>query len=301
MRTVDLFKHKTVFSLEIFPPKPDADERVIYDTLDQLTDISPDFISVTYGAGGGKNGCRTVRIASDIKNSYGVESVAHLPCIGLTKEQAKGILDSMEQKGIENVLALRGDIPNGEVPCGDFVHASDLISFIRHNYSFNILAACYPELHPESDNAVSDLRWMRHKVECGADHLITQLFLDNGHFYRFRDRTALAQISVPIEAGIMPVTNKRQIERMVKLCGVELPKKFCCILDKYEHNPAALRDAGIAYAIDQITDLIAEGADGIHLYTMNDPYIAKRIFEAVHNLIAAPHEPPKQRTLSITA
>jgi len=301
MKTAELFRQKTVFSLEIFPPKPDANESVIYDTLDQLSDISPDFISVTYGAGGGKNGCRTIKIASDIKNSYGVESVAHLPCIGLTKAQAKSILDDISRHGIENVLALRGDTPTGEIPQGDFTHASDLISFIKNNYDLNILAACYPELHPESESAVTDLRWLKHKVECGADHLITQLFLDNEHFYRLRDRTALAQINVPVEAGIMPVTNKRQIERMVKLCGVELPKKFTCILERYEHNPAALRDAGIAYAIDQITDLIAEGADGIHLYTMNDPYIAKRIFEAVHNLIAAPHEPPRQRKISITA
>ena len=156
MKTAELFRHKTVFSLEIFPPKPDADESVIYDTLDGLKGICPDFISVTYGAGGGKNGSRTIKIASDIKYSYGVESAAHLPCIGLTKEQARDILERMKSKGIENVLALRGDIPQGEAPKGDFAHASDLITFIKENYDFNILAACYPEAHPESKSRADD-------------------------------------------------------------------------------------------------------------------------------------------------
>ena len=286
MKTAELFEHKTVFSLEVFPPKPDADENVIYQTLEELSDIQPDFISVTYGAGGGKNGCKTIQIASDIQNRYGVESVAHLPCIGLTKSQAKEILDRMEENGIENILALRGDRTDGTELCGDFRHASDLIAFIRDNYDLNILAACYPEIHPESRGAVDDLKWLKYKVECGADHLITQLFLDNSYFYDFYEKAKIAGVDVPIEAGIMPVTNKRQIERMVKMCGVELPKKFVRVLEKYEHNEAALRDAGIAYAIDQITDLITEGIDGIHLYTMNNSFIAHRIYDAVQNLIS---------------
>ena len=286
MKTAELFEHKTVFSLEVFPPKPDADESVIYQTLEELSDIQPDFISVTYGAGGGKNGCKTIQIASDIQNRYGVESVAHLPCIGLSKAQAKNILDSMQENGIENILALRGDKSDNTELCGDFRHASDLIAFIRDNYYLNILAACYPEIHPESRSAVDDLKWLKYKVDCGADHLISQLFLDNGYFYDFYEKARIAGVNVPIEAGIMPVTNKRQIERMVKLCGVELPKKFVRVLEKYEHNERALRDAGIAYAIDQITDLITEGVDGIHLYTMNNPYVAHRIFDAVQNLIS---------------
>lgn len=288
MKTADLFEQKIVFSLEVFPPKPDADESVIYDTLEQLADISPDFISVTYGAGGGKNGCKTIQIASDIQNRYGVESVAHLPCIGLTKAQAHEILENIRESGIENVLALRGDRTGDTEAVGDFRHASDLIRFIKENYDINIIAACYPEVHPESTSAVDDLKWLRHKVECGADHLISQLFLDNRYFYDFYEKARIAGIEVPIEAGIMPVTNKRQIERMVKLCGVELPKKFVRVLEKYEHNETALRDAGIAYAIDQIADLIAEGVDGIHLYTMNNSYIAHHIFEAVESLISAP-------------
>ena len=286
MKPAEVFDNKTVFSLEVFPPKPDADESVIYDTLDELSDICPDFISVTYGAGGGNNGCKTIQIASDIKNRYGVESVAHMPCIYLKKEQAVEILDSMKEHGIDNILALRGDKNDVAPPCGDFHHASDLISFIKENYDFNIIAACYPEIHPECTSAVEDLKWLKYKVDCGADHLITQLFLDNRYFYDFQEKARLADINVPIEAGIMPVTNKRQIERMVKLCGVELPKKFVRVLEKYEHNETALRDAGIAYAIDQITDLIAEGVDGIHLYTMNYPYVAHKIFDAVQSLIS---------------
>ena len=286
MKTAELFENRTVFSLEVFPPKPDADESVIYDTLNELSDISPDFISVTYGAGGGHNGSKTIQIASDIKHRYGVESVAHLPCIGLKREEAAEILDSLQAHGIENVLALRGDRRDENAPTGDFDHASDLITFIKEHYDFNVIAACYPEVHPESTSAVDDLKWLRYKADCGADHLITQLFLDNRYFYDFYEKARIAGIKVPIEAGIMPVTNKRQIERMVKLCGVELPKKFVRVLEKYEHNEAALRDAGIAYAIDQITDLIAEGADGIHLYTMNYPYVAHKIYDAVQSLFA---------------
>ena len=285
MKTADIFKKKTVFSLEIFPPKPDSDESVIYNTLEQLSDIRPDFISVTYGAGGGKNGCKTIKIASDIISRFGVSSVAHLPCINHTKEQITQILDSITASGIDNVLALRGDIPEGCVLTGDFRHANELVSFIRENYDLNIIAACYPETHPESKNAVEDIKYLKHKVDCGVDHLITQLFLDNDDFYAFREKTQLAGINVPIEAGIMPVTNKRQIERMAKLCGIKLPAKFARILERYEDNPIALRDAGIAYAVDQITDLVAEGVDGIHLYTMNNSFTAHKIYDAVQSLL----------------
>ncbi|MGN0613221.1 MAG: methylenetetrahydrofolate reductase [NAD(P)H] [Porcipelethomonas sp.] len=289
MRISELFEDRTVLSFEIFPPKPAADERVIYETLDGLTGLHPDFISVTYGAGGGKNGEKTVRIASDVKHRYGVESAAHLPCISMTKDQAVRILDSLKENGIENILALRGDISPDTVPAGDFSHASELIEFIHERYDFNIIAACYPEGHPDSRNIVEDTVFLKEKVNCGVSHLITQLFLDNDYFYAFRERTAIADINVPVEAGIMPVTNKAQIERMVKLCGIQLPKKFMKIMERYENNPEALRDAGIAYAIDQIVDLISQGADGIHLYTMNNPYVARRIYEAVHRLLAVQH------------
>ena len=285
MKTSDLFQEKTVLSFEIFPPKPTADENVIYQTLDGLSGLQPDFISVTYGAGGGKNGSKTIQIASDVKKKYGIESVAHLPCINLSEQEAIETLDSMQENGIENILALRGDISSDTKPNGTFSYASELISFIHERYDFNIIAACYPEGHSESKSIVEDITYLKKKVDCGVSHLITQIFLDNNYFYAFRERADIAEIHVPIEAGIMPVTNKAQIERMVKLCGIKLPRKFKNIIDQYENDPEALRDAGIAYAINQIVDLIAHDVDGIHLYTMNNPYVAKRIYEAVHRLL----------------
>lgn len=286
MKTFDLFQEKNVMSFEVFPPKPTADESVIYRTLDGLSGLHPDFISVTYGAGGGKNSSKTIKIAADVKKIYGIESVAHLPCINLSKQEAIEILDSLQENGIENILALRGDISSDTEPNGTFSHANELIEFINERYDFNIIAACYPEGHTESKSFVEDMAYLKQKVDCGVSHLITQLFLDNDYFYSFRERADIAGIHVPIEAGIMPVTNKAQIERMVKLCGIKLPKKFMTVMERYEHNPEALRDAGIAYAIDQIVDLIAHDVDGIHLYTMNNPYVAKRIYEAVHRLLA---------------
>lgn len=195
------------------------------------------------------------------------------------------MIEELKRLRIENILALRGDLPEGEYERGDFEHASDLISFIKERGDFNIIAACYPEGHVDSKNKVEDIKNLKIKVDAGCDQLISQLFFDNNYFYAFKERCELAGIDVPIEAGIMPVTNKKQIENMTSLCGVELPEKFTKMMEKYEDNPLAMRDAGIAYAIDQIVDLITQGVDGIHLYTMNNPYIAKRIYEAIHNLI----------------
>ncbi len=285
MKTTELFKEKTVLSYEVFPPKSTAPIRTIYDTLYELKELSPDFISVTYGAGGGKNSSETFKIAAAVKKDYGIESVAHLACIGLKKNDVKSKLIELKEAGIENILALRGDIPNDAFEKGDFCHASDLISFIKENGDFNIIAACYPEGHIESPSRLDDLRNLKIKVDAGAGHLISQLFFQNELFYSFVERCRIADIDVPIEAGIMPVTNKKQIERMTSLCGASLPQKFITMMERYENNPIAMRDAGIAYAINQIVDLIAHGVDGIHLYTMNNPYIAKKIYEAVHTLI----------------
>lgn len=285
MKTAELFKKKTVLSFEIFPPKRTAPVDTIYSTLDKLKNLNPDFISVTYGAGGSENCKATLNIASAIKNKYQIESAAHLPCIGLKKEEVKRQLADFKAAGIENILALRGDLPDGPVPKGDFKHASDLIAFIAENSDFNVIAACYPEGHMESKDVLSDIRHLKSKTDAGAEHLITQLFFDNDYFYRFQERCVLAGIQVPIEAGIMPVVNKKQIERMVSLCGVDLPKKFIAMMERYEDSPEAMCDAGIAYAVDQIVDLISQGVDGIHLYTMNRPYIAEKIYEAVHRLI----------------
>lgn len=284
MKTLELFKDRTVLSFEVFPPKLTSDETTIYKTLDELKNLSPDFISVTYGAGGGANCGKALEIASAVKNKYGIESVAHLPGVNLTKENVIDILGELRRSNVNNILALRGDISPDIVPCGDFIYANELIEFICKNGDFNILAACYPEGHPESKSMVDDILNLKRKVDAGANQLVTQLFLDNNYFYSFREKTQIVGIDVPIEAGIMPVTNKKQIERMVKMCGVNLPTKFVKIIERYENNPIALRDAGIAYAIDQIVDLISQGVDGIHLYTMNNPYVAERIYDAVQSL-----------------
>ena len=238
MKTCDLFKKKTVLSFEVFPPKRTDAVDTVYSTVAALKELTPDFISVTYGAGGGRATCdATLSIASAIKYEYGIESVAHLPCIGLTKEEATNQLERFKAAGIENILALRGDIPEGGAPSGDFAHASDLISFIRERYDFNLIAACYPEGHNESESVLADIHNLKIKTDAGATQLISQLFFDNDYFYRFLERCRLANIDVPIEAGIMPVANKKQIERMVTLCGVTLPKKFVATMTRYEDNP----------------------------------------------------------------
>jgi methylenetetrahydrofolate reductase (NADPH) len=287
MKTTELFKNKKVLSFEIFPPKRTSSVDTIYSTLEELKDLKPDFISVTYGAGGSENCNTTIEIASAIKHKYGVESVAHLPSINLSKEEVLLNLEKFKENGIENILALRGDINPEITPKDDFKHASDLITFIKANGNFNIIGACYPEGHTENKDLDKDIEKLKIKVEAGAEHLVTQLFFDNNYFYNFQDKIKKVGINVPVEAGIMPVTNKKQIEKMATLCGVQLPKKFIKMMEKYEHNALAMRDAGIAYAVDQIVDLVSQGVDGIHLYTMNNPYIAKRIYEATHNIINA--------------
>lgn len=290
MKLSDILKNRTALSFEVFPPKRTGSIQTIYNTLGALRDLNPDFISVTYGAGGSENGHATCQIASAIKNEYKTESLAHLPCVGLTKQKVLFQLEQFRQNGIENILVLRGDITDPLQPGGDFRYASDMILFIKEHGGFgdfNIAAACYPEGHTESKNLIEDTRNLKKKVDSGADQLISQLFFHNDYFYRFQERCTLAGIDVPIEAGIMPVVNKKQIERMVSLCHVDLPKKFITMMNRYENNPAAMRDAGIAYAINQIVDLVAHGVDGVHLYTMNNPYIATKIYDAVYRLMAA--------------
>lgn len=284
MKIREIFEKKTVFSFEVFPPKSTSGVDVIYRTLDDLMGLDPDFISVTYSAGGSGNSTLALDIAARIKAS-GVTPMLHLPCINYTREQIDATLHLAQTLGIENILALRGDINPDISPAKDFTHASDLITYLRSKGDFDIAAACYPEGHPDSDTLDEDIENLRLKVDAGANHLITQLFFDNGFFYNFREKAAAKGINVPIEAGIMPVVNKKQIERMVTTCGASLPRKFVKIMQKYEHNPEALRDAGIAYAIDQIVDLSAEDVDGIHLYTMNNAHVARKISETVSGII----------------
>ena len=286
MKVRELFKEKTVFSFEVFPPKKTSTVDVIYQTLDELSGLKPDFISVTFGAGGSGNSFFALDIASRIKES-GLIPVLHLPCINFTRAEIDSTLAEAQARGIENILALRGDIKPDIPPVKDFEHASDLITYLRGKGDFDIAGACYPECHPDAETLDEDIDNLKIKVEAGADHLITQLFFDNDSFYSFQEKTAAAGINVPIEAGIMPVVNKNQIERMVTTCGASLPRKFVKIMQRYEHQPEALRDAGIAYAINQIVDLAASGVDGIHLYTMNNAYVARKISEAVSGIIEA--------------
>lgn len=280
-------KKKQIFSFEVFPPKKEGSIETIYSTLEGLKDLKPDFISVTYGAGGRAAGnSKTCEIASIIKEKYNITPVAHLTCVNSCKSEVDAELINLKNHGIKNILALRGDIVSDIERKNDFAHASDLIEYINKFApgEFELYGACYPEVHCDSPDMISDIANLKKKVEVGAKHLISQLFFDNQKFYDFYEKTRIAGIDVPIEAGIMPVTNKKQIERMVTMCGASLPSKFVKVLQRYENSPEALRDAGIAYAIDQIVDLVSNGVDGIHLYTMNNPYIARKINEAVRSL-----------------
>lgn len=288
MKINQLFKNKTVLSFEVFPPKKTGSLASIYGTLRELGNLRPDFISVTYGAGGSQNGQTTIDIAHSVKYTYGIESVAHLPCIHFSRDEIKSILKELEYAGIDNILALRGDITLDVHPKHDFRYASELVEFIKEQGDFNIIGACYPEGHQEASTVKQDLINLKEKVNAGTDQLISQLFFDNEYFYVFRDKVADMGIDIPIEAGIMPVVNKKQIERMVSMCGVNLPKKFRQMMEKYEHHPEAFRDAGIAYAIDQLVDLVSQDAAGIHLYTMNNSFIARRINESVATLFTIP-------------
>ena len=286
MKLAELFKsRKTVFSFEVFPPKRNNPIETIYQTLDELQDLKPDFISVTYGASGSLADNSTCEIASAIKHRYGIESAAHLTCVNSTKEEVTQVLKQLHENGIENILALRGDLVPDVPPKEEFKHASELITFIKESeYDFGISGACYPEGHLDSRDQIEDILNLKKKVDAGAQHLISQLFFDNNLFYDFLDKARIAGINVPIEAGIMPVVNKKQIERMVSLCGASLPAKFTKMMSRYETRPEAMRDAGIAYAVNQIVDLVSQGVDGVHLYTMNNPYIARRISESVKSL-----------------
>lgn len=286
MNINNLFNEKKmVFSFEIFPPKQESKIDTVYSTLDELKGLSPDFISVTYGAGGSLSKNMTCEISSIIKNKYKIEPLAHLTCINSTRNQVDNILRELKNQGIENILALRGDLPVESNIGGEFTYASDLISYIKEKKAFNIVGACYPEGHLESKSYEEDLLNLKRKQESGVTHLISQLFFDNEYFYNFLDKKEKYGINIPIQAGIMPVINAKQIKRIVSLCGAKVPNKFIKIMNKYEYNPEALRDAGIAYATEQIIDLISSGIDGIHLYTMNNPYVAKKISESISSII----------------
>ncbi|MBQ9096832.1 MAG: methylenetetrahydrofolate reductase [Clostridia bacterium] len=282
----DIIKNKKfTFSLEIFPPKKDGSIDTIYKTLEALAPIKPDYISVTYGAGGNPADNSTCEIATIIKERYGIEPLVHLTCINSDKKQVDDTLGFLKEKGISNILALRGDRNPDVPPKTDFTYASDLTKYIMNRGGFDVAGACYPETHPEAISMDIDIRNLKTKVDAGASHLVSQLFFDNNDFYNYMYKLRDNGINVPVQAGIMPVTNKKQIERMVSMCGASLPKKFTKIMSKYDSSPEALCDAGCAYAIEQIIDLITNGIDGIHLYTMNRPEIALKIYDSIKNIM----------------
>lgn len=278
-------KKKPVLSFEIFPPKRDKAIQNIDEALAILSELNPDFISVTFGAGGSHTDNQTVELAKRIKQQYGIDPLVHLTCLNSSKFEICELLEELKEAEIDSILALRGDKNPAVEEKQDFRYASDLVKFIRQYGDFSISGACYPECHTESKNKIEDIAYLKEKVDSGVQHLISQLFFDNNAFYSFQEHIQIAGMHVPVEAGIMPVINKAQIERMVTLCGASLPEKFSRVMHKYEDNKEALFDAGMAYAINQIVDLLAHDVDGIHIYTMNNPIVAKRICDGIKNLI----------------
>lgn len=288
----DLFSQKkTVISFEIFPPKKDTSIDSIYKTIDALAPLNPDYISVTYGAGGSTSKNSTVEIASIIKNKYNIEALAHLTCIASTKEDVNVILQHLKENNIQNILALRGDFPQDpdfKFPNPlHFTHAIDLVEHIKKDNYFSVAGTCYPEGHIEAKSMKDDIIYLKKKVDAGTDFLITQLFFDNNLFYSFKEKTDIIGIDAPIEVGVMPVINSNQIRRIASMCGAHIPEKFVKILDRYIDNKEALKDAGIAYATEQIIDLISSGVSGIHIYTMNNPEVAEKIVHNISSIVTA--------------
>ena len=286
MKVSELYnKNKGRLSFEIFPPKKDSELKNIDATLEVLCELKPDFISVTFGAGGSSNCNRTIELAKKIKYDYHVEPVVHLTCLSYNKAEIDEFSRVLKAEGIENILALRGDRNPNLPEKDDFKHASDLITYLKQNNDFCIAGACYPECHPESESRITEMKNLREKVNAGAELLISQLFFDNNYFFRFVEDCRIAGIEVPVIPGIMPVINAAQIKRMVTMCGASFPERFQKIINKYEDNKEALFDAGMSYALSQTIDLLANDTDGIHLYTMNNPVVAKKICDGIRNII----------------
>lgn len=299
MKIKELFNEKKlVFSFEIFPPKPIYPIDTVYSTIDELSILRPDYISVTYGAGGSITNNRTAEISSIIKNKHNIEPLAHLTCIGSTVEKVKNILNDLESKGVNNILALRGDIIKGGDSVGEFKNSQDLIRFAKTNSNLGIAAACYPEGHIESKDKSLDIEILKYKEEAGADYFISQTFFDNSYFYDLLNKAEQKGVKLPIQAGVMPVINKKQIERITSLSGATLPEKFIKIINRYEHDKIALRDAGIAYAQEQIVDLISSEVRGVHLYTMNNPYIARTISDGISSIVNSINKSSLDKVLS---
>ncbi len=280
----DLYKKgKVVYSFETFPPKKDDDFPQIFEVVDRLAELGPDFISVTFGAGG-SNSKKNLEVASYI-NSKGIESLAHLTSVGLQKEALDEYCEKLAAEGVQNILALRGDRPktmtDEQYDSRSFHYANEMIEYLKSTTSFCFGAACYPDKHFEAPSMHEDLIHMRNKARSGADFFITQLFFDNDKFYALQDQADLMGIEAPISAGIMPITSAKQLGTSISLSGTSIPKAFSDMVARYGDNPEDMRKAGIEYAINQIKNLIAHGCDGIHLYTMNHPELGAQILGAV--------------------
>ncbi len=276
------YNGKCPISFEIFPPKGELDIKDFRNVLDGLSRLDPEFISVTYSAGGGGNSHKTIDLASIIQNEYNIDSVAHMTCINSNKQEVDGVIDSIVNAGIKSVLALRGDIVEGKVPT-DFMFAKELIPLLKER-GLCVGAACYPEGHAACQSLEDDMRYLKEKEDAGADFFLSQLFFDNSSYYRFLERAQKYNITKPKHAGIMPLASKSQIMRMIFMCGASLPRDIVFILNKYENNPEDLRKASIEYASNQIIDLMNNGVDGVHIYSMNKPETAAEILNNIKSI-----------------
>ncbi len=285
MKISDILKeNKVTLSFEVFPPKTDSNYKSVETATEKIAELKPDFMSVTYGAGGGTSEY-TVNIADNIQKHCGVPTLAHLTCVSSTKEKVHSQLELLEKHSIENIMALRGDRTDND--CEDYRYACELISDIKSRCGdkFCIGGACYPECHPESSTLKEDIEHLKIKIDSGCEFLTTQMFFDNNILYKYLFRLREAGISVPVVAGIMPVTNANQISRICSLSGTYLPSKFKNIVDKFGCDPAATKQAGIAYATEQIVDLVANGVKFIHVYSMNKPDVAEKIKNNLSDII----------------
>ena len=279
-----LAQDKPVLSFEVFPPKEESAFDSVEAAAFEIAKLSPAFMSVTYGAGGGTSKY-TVEIAADLKEKFGVTSLAHLTCVGSSREHVHHVVERLKEHDIQNVMALRGDIPKDGVIHQDYKYASELIAELKTLGDFCIGGACYPEGHVESKTKAEDILHLKEKVKVGCDFLTTQMFFDNSLLYNFLYQIRDKGITVPVVAGIMPVTNAKQMKKILAISGAQIPAKFRAIVDKFGDNPAAMRQAGVAYATDQIVDLIANGVNAIHVYSMNKPDVAAQIKRSLSEII----------------
>ena len=286
MKITEIIKgRKPSLSFEVFPPKTTDTFDGVLKATEAIAALSPSYMSVTYGAGGGTSHY-TAEIAARL-NKMGVTSLAHLSCISSTKSEIHTLLSDLKSRGIENILALRGDIPAGlDTSHLEYRYASELVREIVEAGGFTVGGACYPEGHPDSQSSAKDIEALKIKVDAGCEFLTTQMFFDNNILYNFMYRLMRAGVDVPVVAGIMPVTSAAQIKRIISISGNQLPQRFVRIVDRYGDNPAAMRDAGIAFATEQIIDLYANGVNAVHVYSMNKPDVAARIKENLSNVIA---------------